>query len=737
MIALQDGFTMRRSLIVEDILLIEPAYKNKYPPIGLMKIAYFHRYIMHDYVRFAKGRLPEGLENKKWDRVYVTTLFTFEWENTKKALQYALSVVKPGGKVFTGGILATLRPEWIAKEFPTVINNTGLLNHEGTLGLKGEECIDTLPLDYGILDDIKDEYKYPAEDAYFTYMTRGCGMNCTFCAVKTLEPTYEPYVSISDSIKRIDKEFGPKRDLLLMDNNVLRSPKFDQIIDEIKALGFEKGATFVNPKTGKTVVRHVDFNQGLDAFLLNEHKAQRLGELDLYREYVQNAADSIDEALEQGILKKGEEKISITVSESERIIKISDNGTGVGANDIYSNLIDIGNSKKRHSNSRGFRGIGRLSGLGYCQKLKFLTSIHGEEKASCIIYDAEKLKYLLSPQVDSRDSIDQVLSSVLTIEEIPERINKHYFSVELYGVVPESDLLNDSEVVPYLQQNLPVPFSRDFVWGSMIKQKLVQMEVELAEYNVELRTDRTVIDICKPYKNKILADRIRKINDSISDINFVPFYSGEKVTAMLWYAETNFLGTVLDKDIKGIRIRQGNILIGDENTLRKCYKEERFNSWMVGELLVFNEDIIPNTRRDDYEKNSAYKELLSQFTEWANEMSRQIRHRSYERSLTQSDKKFLADESVTDVDGVDISLGTELDSYDMDDSDSVANTDLLSKLSLLMDMGKKKTKYNVLNLNSKFTVDQKQTLEHVFDALYAKYTNAKANDIIQTIIDSF
>ena len=97
--------------------------------------------------------------------------------------------------------------------------------------------------------------------------------------IKELNRMSMAYVSISDSIKRIDKEFGPKRDLLLMDNNVLRSPKFDQIIDEIKALGFEKGATFVNPKTGKTVVRHVDFNQGLDAFLLNEHKAQRLGEL--------------------------------------------------------------------------------------------------------------------------------------------------------------------------------------------------------------------------------------------------------------------------------------------------------------------------------------------------------------------------------------------------------------------------------------------------------------------------
>lgn len=93
------------------------------------------------------------------------------------------------------------------------------------------------------------------------------------------EELYERIRTELYSIKRIDKEFGPKRDLLLMDNNVLRSPKFDQIIDEIKALGFEKGATFVNPKTGKTVVRHVDFNQGLDAFLLNEHKAQRLGEL--------------------------------------------------------------------------------------------------------------------------------------------------------------------------------------------------------------------------------------------------------------------------------------------------------------------------------------------------------------------------------------------------------------------------------------------------------------------------
>ena len=262
-----------------DILLLEPGYANKYPPIGLMKISYFHKYIHHDYVRFAKGKLPDALSEKKWDRVYVTTLFTFEWQKTKDAIEYALSVVKDPTQVYTGGILATLMPDLIAKNFPTVKNNPGLLDKKGTLGLKYEECIDRLTLDYGMLDDIADEYIYPAHDAYFTYMTRGCGMKCEFCAVQTLEPEYYPYISITESIKRVDEQFGPKKDLLLMDNNVLRSPRFDEIIDEIKALGFAKDATYINPKSGKRVQRFVDFNQGLDAFLLTPHKAKRLGEL--------------------------------------------------------------------------------------------------------------------------------------------------------------------------------------------------------------------------------------------------------------------------------------------------------------------------------------------------------------------------------------------------------------------------------------------------------------------------
>jgi len=250
------------------ILLGEPAYKNKYPPLGLMKIATFHKE-RGDKVHFVKG-LSKEIRAQMWDRIYITTLFSFYWAETIKTIKYYEFSVKDPQNLFIGGPMATIMADEIEKEtgFKPV---RGLLNKKGKVRLTNDHFIDSLVPDYSILDEIS--YKYPSFDAYFAYMTRGCVRKCPFCAVPEIEPLYVNYIPLKAQIKIINEKYGPKKDLLLLDNNILASSTFNQIINEIKEIGFYIGAKL----NGRN--RYVDFNQGVDLRLLTKEKMSRLAEL--------------------------------------------------------------------------------------------------------------------------------------------------------------------------------------------------------------------------------------------------------------------------------------------------------------------------------------------------------------------------------------------------------------------------------------------------------------------------
>jgi hypothetical protein len=253
------------------ILLIEPAYKNKYPPLGLMKISAFHK--QHgDEVCFVKG-LDKSRRGQMWDRIYITTLFSFHWADSVKTIKYYEFSVKDPRDFFIGGPMATLMADEIQNE--TGFNPVkGLLNEKGKLRLSGDHKVDCMIPDYSILDETK--YKYPASNAYFAYTTRGCVRKCPFCAVPKIEPFYVDYIPLKKQLQMVKEKYGEKKDLLLLDNNVLASPKFDHIIDEIREAGFHKGAKFNNS------LRHVDFNQGIDLRLLTKDKMKRLAELPIH-----------------------------------------------------------------------------------------------------------------------------------------------------------------------------------------------------------------------------------------------------------------------------------------------------------------------------------------------------------------------------------------------------------------------------------------------------------------------
>jgi hypothetical protein len=264
----------------KNILLLEPDYKNKYPPLGLMKIAQYHGiYGKQDKVHFIKGEDPSALSTA-WDRVYITTLFSFEFTRIATAIDFALRVTNGNAdRIFVGGIAASLmhsrfcaEPRWRGIRFIQ-----GLLDKAPAVSLKldafseelyaddiyGTPIEDLIP-DYSILDQI--EYKYPVRDAYFTYASRGCIRTCKFCGVPKLEGGQRDTDSISRIVSAIDERYGIKKDLILMDNNIVASPRFHEIIAEIRDLGFTRGAKLA---TGRVPIqRRVDFNQGVDARIL-------------------------------------------------------------------------------------------------------------------------------------------------------------------------------------------------------------------------------------------------------------------------------------------------------------------------------------------------------------------------------------------------------------------------------------------------------------------------------------
>lgn len=227
------------------ILLVEPNYKNKYPPMGLMKISTYHK-MLGDEVCFVKGFDPE-VDKEVWDRIYVTTLFTFDFEVDVRTINHYKLLVNDINDLYVGGIMASLMPDRIVAATGIERSHilTGLFTDTSVVGDNNDINVDELPLDYDILEQI--DYKYPAGDNYFAYTTRGCPNHCSFCAVPILEPNFHITNNIIDQIKIIDEKYGPKQHLLLLDNNVLNTADLKGLVDDLCTAGFSRGAKYVDP----------------------------------------------------------------------------------------------------------------------------------------------------------------------------------------------------------------------------------------------------------------------------------------------------------------------------------------------------------------------------------------------------------------------------------------------------------------------------------------------------------
>ena len=79
--------------------------------------------------------------------------------------------------------------------------------------------------------------------------------------------------------------------------------------------------------------------------------------LSIFREYIQNSTDGIDDAVSAGLLSNTDDgRININLDHIDRRVIIRDNGIGVSNKDFAFKMLSFGASGKRGTDARGFRG---------------------------------------------------------------------------------------------------------------------------------------------------------------------------------------------------------------------------------------------------------------------------------------------------------------------------------------------------------------------------------------------
>ena len=258
-----------------------------------------------------------------------------------------------------------------------------------------------------------------------------------------------------------------------------------------------------------------------------------------YREYIQNACDQIDKAVELGILSSTKEgRIEIWLSLENRTISIEDNATGIPCDLFEKTLANIADSSKKIGTDKGFRGIGRLCGLAYCRELVFTSTAVGEDVISTMRCDAKKMRDFLNRNVNGEKfTASEVLSEIYQFEYKKDKFvtSEHWFKVELIGVNDENtDLLDFNQVKNYLSFTAPVPYKNTFPFQTEVYRHAEKIGYKIDEYVIKLNGE----DIFKKYSTHF---KTSKGDDEIFDVEFKDFYDDRGNLVMwLWFGLSKF-----------------------------------------------------------------------------------------------------------------------------------------------------------------------------------------------------
>jgi len=354
------------------------------------------------------------------------------------------------------------------------------------------------------------------------------------------------------------------------------------------------------------------------------------------REYIQNAADAIDElCLERG-LSPDDCHIQIHVNGKDRTISVLDNGTGISTQCVEERLGTLGFSSKEGANRRGFRGIGRLGGLAYCDLLRFETRANSRQPISVVEWDNRKL-HAIAQNTEGKHPLSETIRRIakISVRRATKDDLKRFFKVTMVNVhrFHTDVLMNLKALKAYFSRTAPVPFHTDskvFSFGIELDEFLSEIP-NYKKYKISINGEQ----VYKPHTHEIrISSNQYDIINGIRKLTFTNPETGDMI-GLGWFALTSFKSSFPKSVLmRGIGVRHGNIEVGDERFLDHIYSEKRFATWHIGEIHL-NHSIKPNARRDGFEENYDYERFLERATIIGKGLSNLCRSSSEKRSARQ------------------------------------------------------------------------------------------------------
>jgi hypothetical protein len=326
------------------------------------------------------------------------------------------------------------------------------------------------------------------------------------------------------------------------------------------------------------------------------------------REYIQNGFDSIQRARDLKLLAPKAGRITITMAADKKSLVIHDDGAGLPAASAVQTLTRVGASSKKHTKNAGFRGIGRLAGIVFCDKLTFVTKAKGERKQTMVVFDAKAMRAAMAPEKGSAASAEDVMRKhVHPFQSVSSKVGDHFFEVRVEGLRDApAECTSPKAMRDYVSQVAPVPYPPDFPYRAKLAAAETKNGIPIEEVDITVVSAGKSETVHKRYGGSYEFDG-GEIGLTACDIQASP--SGRW---WAWIGKKAESGSYTDARVRGLRIRVRNIQIDGAELFRDIFRDNaksqiRFQDYFLGEIFVKPTALVPNARRDGFEEDGGWR----------------------------------------------------------------------------------------------------------------------------------